>query len=373
MQMANPVDRQAAVLVGEYNYGRFPLGASWPRAVVPVLNRPQLWHVLKRLAEAGFGVAAICGNGSTGRIREELAGLPLPAIELAWIDGPSPRGAAGCIRDAYDALDADKPLFVAEGSLHLRDGDDLRSPSGQSSGLRMFYGHELDEQGSQTGAARPAGTYWAWPDIVRHIPALGFYDLKQQLLPKLRDAGTDVRMESAGRLRPRIDSLPAYLDVNYSLLVEAELNPSLPESLGWRWIPEVDVWADGDCRVDPSAQFAGPVLLGRGARIEADCVVVGPTVIGAGTIVERGSYVRDSVLWQRVRVGQDSELTGILAVDGVEIADGTAADYTAFVDWDLDVRQAHAWRMAGFSPAPRDWFGRAKGAPARGAATAVGA
>ena len=108
-------DLQAAVLVGEYNHGRFPLGATWPRAVVPVLNRPQLWHILEHLRHAGFREVAICGNGGTERIHEELAGRAPEGIIIKWIEGPSPRGAAGCVRDAYEKLDRSRPVFVVEG------------------------------------------------------------------------------------------------------------------------------------------------------------------------------------------------------------------------------------------------------------------
>ena len=340
-------DRQAIILVGEYNYGRFPLGAAWPRAVVPVLNRPQLWHVLKHLGRAGFGQVAICGNGSTMRIREELAGRFPEGMILRWVDGPSPRGAAGCVRDAYEKLDRTRPVFVVEGSLHPQSIDNVTVPTGQSSGIKVYYGRE---DGSDAGAAQPAGMYWVWPDVMPSIPEQGFCDLKQQLLPTLRRAGIDVRMQSLGDLRPRLSTLSSYLSLNYSLLVEAELDPTIVSSLGSERLDDAEVWVDGPCQVDASAQFAGPVLLGRGVRVEADCVVVGPTVIGDGTVIERGAYIRDSVVWRRTRVGEDCELTGVLAVDGVEIESGTTASYMAFVDWDIDMRQAHEWQMAGISP-----------------------
>lgn len=61
-----------------------------------------------------------------------------------------------------------------------------------------------------------------------------------------------------------------------------------------------------ECRIDPSAQLMGPIIIHAEAQVEADALIIGPAVIGAAGRVGRGSVVAQCALADgaHVRDGQ---------------------------------------------------------------------
>ncbi len=65
----------------------------------------------------------------------------------------------------------------------------------------------------------------------------------------------------------------------------------------------------------------GSALVDGTARVHPRARVV-RSVIGAGSVVGEGAEVRDSVLWDRVRVGDEAVVDGCILATGVRIEDG---------------------------------------------------
>src|SRR5262245_32478808 len=69
----------------------------------------------------------------------------------------------------------------------------------------------------------------------------------------------------------------------------------------------------------PGVTLVPPVVLGPGVEL-APGVRLGPyTVLGAGCRLASGAVVRDSVLWERVQVGEGAQVQGCVLATGVHV------------------------------------------------------
>jgi lipopolysaccharide/colanic/teichoic acid biosynthesis glycosyltransferase len=132
------------------------------------------------------------------------------------------------------------------------------------------------------------------PSLLDLIPEGKFCDVREQLIPWAITAGYAVRGVPLKGTINDLRTLQDFLRANHDAVREAE-------SAG-------EILVSPEAQVSPAAVLSGPVLVGPRARIGADSVVVGPAVVGAGSVIEEGAMVSQSVLGPSVRVGRRSNL-----------------------------------------------------------------
>lgn len=78
-----------------------------------------------------------------------------------------------------------------------------------------------------------------------------------------------------------------------------ELTVELPRAAAWRGgHREIapGVVAGPESSVDPTARLVGPLVIQRGARVEADATLLGPAIVGEGAVIGRGATVAQALL-----------------------------------------------------------------------------
>jgi NDP-sugar pyrophosphorylase family protein len=90
----------AVVLAGTHHWSDSIFARLAPRPLVPVALAPLISYSLRWLRQGGVRLATICANGTTRFIEEELGSGDEMDMELGYYRDGTPRGAAGCVRDA---------------------------------------------------------------------------------------------------------------------------------------------------------------------------------------------------------------------------------------------------------------------------------
>jgi NDP-sugar pyrophosphorylase family protein len=73
------------------------------------------------------------------------------------------------------------------------------------------------------------------------------------------------------------------------------------------------IWVGEECTIAANAILRPPLLLGKRVIIE-DKAIIGPNlVLGDDTHIGHNARIRDSVLWDKVEVLHDSDITGTIA------------------------------------------------------------
>jgi len=321
---------KAVILAGSEGVYPYPLVEFCPRPLLPFLGKPFLEWQLRHLREAGFTevglavrpedvapVSAYFGDGQSLGVRLVIASDPLP------------RGPAGCLRLFEDFIGSDA-FLVTCGTTYLGSvdlGELVRAHREQRAAatlgmcrnpavvttagfenvvmaadgrIRRFAILHPSEDRRRTHTF--AGIYMFDARVLRSIPAEGFADIREQLIPQLCEQREIVTGVPLARPCAWVKDTEQYEHVQKALLRRGGAAGNGHVRLA------DDVWADPDVRIRDSAYLLGPVVIGRGCVIEEGAHIIGPAVIGEGCRVGRGAVIRESILWDRAEVMQQARV-----------------------------------------------------------------
>ncbi len=320
------LDIRTVVLVGGRDFGRCPLAARLPAALWPLADRPALAVLLDHLVREGLSHATVCCAGEV--VADVEAVCKTSRLTTTVMAEELSCGTGGCLRDAASSDPGDL-ILVLSGSMaappSLAELVDAHL-SGKADLTVVFNPGWPDR--TQPGAA--AEIFLCGRQVLTHIPAGGYSDIKEGLIPMILRAG--------GTVRPLVLSRPVgnfHDRKGYLRAVDVLLQRVRPEELCCRLRKESDggpVYEDAEVSVHSGARICGPVLIGRRARVLDGAVVIGPAIIGPDAVVSENSAVVRSVLWERSAVGCGCEILesvldcGAVAPDGVRVvADAVSA------------------------------------------------
>jgi NDP-sugar pyrophosphorylase family protein len=121
---------------GGRDFGRCPLAAHLPTALWPVAEKPVLAHLLRHLADAGFGrVAVCCARDDATAVEAVCRNAPL---EAALVIEELTAGTAGCLRNAVGSDPGDLILALSGSMLAPPTIEDLvaKATGGIDDGLQ---------------------------------------------------------------------------------------------------------------------------------------------------------------------------------------------------------------------------------------------
>ncbi len=310
-RLIEELDIRTVVLVGRPDFGRCPLGTRLPTALWPIGGKTPLERLLDHLADEGIrSVVVCCERDRVARIESICDGHRL---QVAVLREDLTGGTAGCLRDAVGA-DPGELIMVFSGSVasppplhdlvesHCADGSDLTI---------AFNPGRADA--SVPGA--PAEIYLCKPDVIRLIPAGGYSDIKEGLIPSILRAGGVVRPVVLSKDVGSFHDREGYLHAVSMHLFQETGCANDRTTHGNRATA-----LHGS--VDPSAKVCGAVQIGEDADISEGAIVIGPSVIGPRAVVGRDSVVVRSVLWDGARVGERCEVLESVLGDGTVLRDG---------------------------------------------------
>lgn len=309
--MANTAHTQGIILAGVHAWGESLLEQICCRPLLPVLGRPLVWYVLDWLGRGGIARASICANSDTGIFRHCLGTGSVAEVGLSYYADLMPRGPAGCMRDAADGNCADTFVVVDATIVTRVDLGDLLAAHRASRAVLTV----VVEQEPNTATVEPMGIYVVSRAALDCVPAKGYQDIKEVLIPRLYDAGQYVApyVAKAGDTL-RVTSAASCLSVLGRVLREPWRLPGPYNQIGTARVHVTSY-------VARSARLIGPVVVGPNCAIEEGATVLGPTAIGPDTIIGRDAVVSRTSVWPGCHIGpgafiDHSILTSSSRIDG---------------------------------------------------------
>jgi NDP-sugar pyrophosphorylase family protein len=297
----------AVVLAGTHQWNGSSFERLAARPLVPVALSPLIGYSLRWLREGGIRRASICVNGSTRGIEAALGHGEGLGMELSYFQDDTPRGAAGCVRDAGIRLGAERLVVTGATAIPTVDFQALLA-SHRSAGAAAT---AVVHREPPTSALSPGGVYVFERRVLQQVANTGYQDIKENLIPKLRRAGERVVAFETGGFCPQVLNASTYLAVNQWMLQRLA-----QEDRGGALLHPTS-------RVEAGAILVGPVQLGARAIVRAGATIVGPTSIGDDSVVSRNGVVARSALWTGCNVGEGAMVHGSVLGDGAEVPPGT--------------------------------------------------
>jgi len=276
----------AVLLAGRSSSTRpSPLSRSLglPVAALPInaeRNLAECW--VRRLAVAGFrGTAVLALAAESDRAYFEQIEVPAGVALEVRVDSSGHRGAGGTVgdtwRERFDGMDAAARgggVLVAEVS---------NAPLFDFARLYAAIDRRLGAVIGAADDATPAGVSWFSTDALSLVPAIGFFDLKEQLVPAVVAAGRRVEAVVGTHASCRIADLESYRRAIALVCADGSFV------------------AAPDAVIEPGATVRGASIVCRGAVVEQGALVVDTAVLPgarvcadavvARSIVPPGSHV----------------------------------------------------------------------------------
>ncbi|MFC1992275.1 sugar phosphate nucleotidyltransferase [Chloroflexota bacterium] len=302
---------KAVILVGGEGVRLRPLTCNTPKAMVPILNRPFLEHLLDYLKRHGVTDAILAMGYLPDPIQSRLGDGTQLGVQLTYLVEESPLGTAGAVKNAESFLN--EPLVVFNGDILTEI--DLTAMVKRHQEMKpkvsialtpvdnpTIYGVvETDAQGRvQRFVEKPswdkvttnminAGIYILEPEVLAHIPASTPCMFETYLFPRLLEMGEPILSYPSDAYWIDIGTPEKYLQANHDLLKQC----------GGKGIQ-----TEGKSQIHPAAQIEGPVLIAEECMIAEGAKLKGPAVLGPQCEIGKGAIVEGAVLWNHSIVGE---------------------------------------------------------------------
>ena len=321
---------QLVVIAGGLGTRLRPLTQHRPKALVPLLNRPQILHVLDRLPP-GCDRVVVAVNYLYDRVRGFFEALDTE-VEVVVVNEPRPLGTGGAIKnveehvtgtfavangDVIDAIDFEAFLKAHRRSKGIgtiavcavEDPTAFGVVGLEGDRIQRFV--EKPQEAEAPSNLINAGRYLFEPEVFDFIEAGRAVSLEREVFPRLIPRGLHAFRETG--LWSDAGTLPAYLEAQRLLLEQSGGGVGRGAEILWDVLPPVLV-GDG-CFVE--ARLGPNVVLGRGCKVGRsvvrnaalldsvsvdDKVEIESSILGAGAAVGEGAVIRNSIVGDGVQV-----------------------------------------------------------------------
>jgi len=305
-----------------------PLTCNTIKAMVPVLNRPFLEHLLHYLKGHGIADIILAMSYLPDPIQGYFGDGNEMGVRLAYLIEEEPLGTAGAVKNAERYLD--EPFLMLNGDifteLDITAMIDFHRERKAKATIAVTpvddptaYGLiETDAEGRITRfLEKPsweevttnminAGIYVLEPDILAQIPPQKEVSIERETFQKLLAQGEPMYAYSSSAYWLDMGTPEKYLELNQDLLMGKA--PSL-----------IDVSGGGKSQIAPSAVIKGPVLIGEGCVVKRGAQIKGPAVLGPECKVDEGATIEGAVLWNNSQVGKKAILKNCIVASHCQI------------------------------------------------------
>jgi mannose-1-phosphate guanylyltransferase len=320
---------KAVILVGGQGTRLQPLTCTTPKAMVPVLGRPFLEHVLIYLSKHGIKELVLAMGYLPDPIQKGLGDGSRLGVRLIYSVEKTPMGTAGAVKNAEVYLD--EPFVVLNGDvltdINLTDMMAKHQAAGPKVSIALtpvdnptVYG--VVETDSTNRVLRfvekpgwdkvttnmiNAGVYIVEPGVLNFIPANTPFMFEHHLFPYLLDNNYPIIAYPSRDYWIDIGTPKKYLQAHHDLLLKSGRSGIITE--------------DVNNRLDTGVRVEGPVMVGKECVIENGVQIIGPAVIGPYCTIGKGSLIDGAVLWENTKIGENTTIRNCIIGCGNNIED----------------------------------------------------
>jgi len=327
---------KAVVMAGGEGTRLRPMTANQPKPLLPVVNRPIMEHVLRLLKRHGFDETVVTVQFLASLVRTYFGDGEELGMHLSYATETTPLGTAGSVRNAHAALRDDAFLVISGDALtdidlgalvraHREAGALVtacltRVPDPLEFGIviqredgRIDRFLEKPTWGQVFSDTVNTGIYVMEPEVFDHVEPGRPVDWSGEVFPALLAKGAPLLGHVAEGYWEDVGSLASYVRAQGDVLhgrVDVDVD-------GFEISP--GIWVGEGAEIDPDAHLAGPLCIGKYAKVEAGASLKPLTVLGDNVVVKGGAVLERAVVHDNVFVGPQVGLRGCVVGKNTDV------------------------------------------------------
>ena len=312
---------RAVVLAGGEGTRLRPLTENIPKPLIPVAGRPCVEYALRSLVKSGFNSIVVTTGYLSDRLIRRISDGRQIGASILYSFEPEPAGTAGAVRILSPFLD--RTFVVMSGDTlmdldvrsiyddHVRSGASVTMAVTEVDDPSEFGVVATDREGFVTRfQEKPkreeafsklinAGVYVIERDVMELVPERTQYDFAKELFPLLMKEGKRIKTHKVNGIWLDIGR-PADLHRANLAIVDAEGRE-----------PEIE-----------GCEASGRMILIEKPACGNDVEFRGRCYVGRKVSLEDRNTIIDSCLYDGVRIGSETRISGSLLLDGTRIGKG---------------------------------------------------
>jgi len=343
---------QAVILVGGEGTRLRPLTYGTPKPMVPLFGVPFLERTLARLRVAGVTEAILASGYMPQAIRDHFGDGASVGMKLTYVVEAEPLGTAGALRNVADRITGtflvlngdvltslDLGAMIAYhraqggvGTIHAIRVDDP-SPFGcvvrDASGQVQAFVEKPAREDAPTDEIN-AGTYILEPVVLEAIPTGRAVSIERETFPLLLHRHERLYSYVTADYWLDVGRPSQYLQAHYDVL-DGKLSVTSPG------IVEPGTYWTTTGTLPGGAKIAAPSFIGREVTIDPSATVGPYAVLGSGTSIGPLATVRDSVLWEGVKIDAGARVADAILATNVSVGMSAVVEAGAVVGHDAAI------------------------------------
>lgn len=320
---------KAVLLAGGFGTRLRPLTLNTPKPIVPIFDRPFLYHqtdLLRQVPEIDEVILSL--NYQPERIAAVVGHGEEAGLRIRYLVEPNPLGTGGALKYAEPYLDGTTIVFNGDVLTEIDLPAVLERHRARAARATIVltavdnpsdYGLvETNEDGNVhrflekpnpdqiTCDTINAGIYVLEPATFDRIPIETKYSIEQEYFPSLVERGETFIAHIDRGYWLDIGTPAKYLQAHRDIL-DGRCRSGSFTSRG-----DTHPTIAPDATVDPSAHIEGPCFIGQNAAIHAGVTVSAHSVIGRGVVLGSGASVHQSIIWPDSCIGAGARVNGVV-------------------------------------------------------------
>ena len=316
---------KAVVMAGGLGSRLHPLTAKRPKPMVPLVNKPVLFHILSLLKHHNITEVVITVKHLAHHIQEYFGDGSKMGMHIRYAMEESPLGTAGGVKNAEWFLDKEPFLVISSDIVTDIDLSNLlqyhrekqaavtmalkrvSNPKGYGvvivdakGGISQLL--EKPEPSQITSNIVNTGIYILEPDVLNYMQTDTKYDFSYDIFPALLQDKAPIFGYLANQYWRDIGTIQSYeqaiVDVLNGKVKHIDLGNKISNG----------VWAGRNVTMAGDVCLFGPIYLGDNVKIKKGATLYGPTVIHDGSVVDRKAWIRHSIIDQESYIGKEATI-----------------------------------------------------------------
>jgi bifunctional UDP-N-acetylglucosamine pyrophosphorylase/glucosamine-1-phosphate N-acetyltransferase len=316
-----------------------PLTHLKPKAMLPVLNKPIVEHLLMNAKSVGLGEFVFVVNWKAEKLKSYFKERKDWGVKINWVDQAEAKGTAHALAQAQPFLEGDFLVLSGDSIVGSEAIDKLVKTKGNAVGVAKVKKPEeygvIELQGSKI-----LKIYEKPKVFLSSFINIGAYHFTQEIFEAIRKTSLSPRKEyeitdSIQLLINRGISIKGikirdWIDLTFPWdLLQA--NEKLFKNLESKVKGKVERFAtlkgkviiEEGSRIMSGSYIEGPTFIGKNCEIGPNCYIRPTTVLGDNCKVGNACDVKNSILMQNTKVPHQSYVGDSILGEGVNLGAGT--------------------------------------------------